>query len=44
MNQNSRVTLRWPAVAAAAIGLLAVGVGATYLLIQRSSDSLECWP
>jgi len=39
MNGDSRVTLRWPAVAAAAIALLAVGAGATYLLMQDSSGS-----
>jgi RND family efflux transporter MFP subunit len=39
MNRNSRVTLRWPAAAAAVIALLAVGAGTTYLLIQRSSRS-----
>jgi cobalt-zinc-cadmium efflux system membrane fusion protein len=37
MNRNSRVTLRWPAIAAVAIALLAVGAGTTYLLMQRSS-------
>ena len=36
MNRNSRVTLRWASVAAAAIALLAVGAGTTYLLMQRS--------
>ena len=39
MNGDSRVTLRWPAVAAAAIASLAVGAGATYLLMQKSSRS-----
>ena len=35
MNGDSRVTLRWPAVAAAVIALLAVGAGTTYLLMQK---------
>src|SRR5882724_12226397 len=38
MNTNSRVTLRWPAVAGAVIALLAVGAGTTYLVMQRSSS------
>lgn len=37
MNGTSRVTLSWPAVAAAMVALLAVGAGATYLLMQRSA-------
>ena len=37
MNRNSRLTLRWPALAAAVIALLAVGAGTTYLLMQKSS-------
>jgi RND family efflux transporter MFP subunit len=37
MNSESRVTLRWPAVAAAAIALLAVGAGTAYLLMQKFS-------
>jgi len=39
MNTDSRVTLRWPAVAAAAIALLAVGAGSAYLLLQKFSGS-----
>ena len=39
MNTDSRVTLRWPAVAAAAIALLAVGAGSAYLLLQKFSSS-----
>jgi len=35
MNRNSRVTLRWASVAAAAIALLAVGAATTYLLTLR---------
>jgi cobalt-zinc-cadmium efflux system membrane fusion protein len=38
MNIDSRVTLRWPAVAAAAIALLAVGAGSAYLLMQKFSS------
>ena len=39
MNSDSRVTLGWPAVAAAVIALLAVGAGTTYLLMQTFSGS-----
>jgi membrane fusion protein, heavy metal efflux system len=39
MNSNSRVTLQWPAVAAAVIALLAVGAGTTYLLMLRFAGS-----
>ena len=39
MNGNARLTLRWPAVAAAVIALLGVGAGTTYLLMQRSAGS-----
>ncbi len=39
MNGNSRVTLRWPVLAAAAIALLAVGAGTTYLLVEKSAGS-----
>ena len=39
MNNESRLTLRWPVVAAAVIALLAVGAGTTYLLMERSSRS-----
>ena len=39
MNGNARLMLRWPAVAAAVIALLAVGAGTTYLLMVRSSGS-----
>ena len=41
MNTNSRVTLRWPVLAAAGIALLAAGAGATYLVMQRSFDSAQ---
>ncbi len=41
MNSNFRVTLRWPAVAAAAITLLAAGAGTTYLLMLRFSGSRQ---
>lgn len=34
MNGDSRVTLRWPAVIAAAIVLLAIGAGAAYVLMR----------
>ena len=37
MNATSRRTLRWPGMAAAGIGLLAIGAGGTYLLMQRSA-------
>ena len=39
MTGTARLTLRWPAVAAAVIALLAVGAGMTYLLMPRSSSS-----
>jgi RND family efflux transporter MFP subunit len=39
MNGNSQVTLRWPVAAAAVVGLLAVGAGTTYVLIQRFAGS-----
>lgn len=39
MNGNARVTFRWPTAAAAAIALLAVGAGTTYLLTQKFSGS-----
>jgi cobalt-zinc-cadmium efflux system membrane fusion protein len=37
MNGNTRVTLGWPAMAAAGIALLGIGAGASYLLMPRSS-------
>ena len=39
MNSHSGVTLGWSTVAAAAIALLAVGAGTTYLLIERPSGA-----
>lgn len=39
MNGNARLTLGWPAAAAAMIALLAVGAGTTYLFMQRSGGS-----
>lgn len=39
MNDESRLTLRWPVVAAAVIALLAIGAGTAYLLMERSSRS-----
>ena len=41
MNANSRLTLRWPGLAAAGIALLAIGAGSTYLLMQKSADSRQ---
>jgi membrane fusion protein, heavy metal efflux system len=39
MIDDSRIKLRWQAVVAAAIALLAVGAGTTYLLMRTSSGS-----
>jgi cobalt-zinc-cadmium efflux system membrane fusion protein len=39
MNSQSRVTLRWSALAAGTAALLAVGAGTTYLLMRTSSQS-----
>jgi cobalt-zinc-cadmium efflux system membrane fusion protein len=36
MNADSRVTLRWPAVIAAAVALLAVGAGIAYLVMRSA--------
>ena len=41
MNGNARLTFRRPAVAAAAIALLAVGAGTTYLFMRRSAGPGE---
>jgi RND family efflux transporter MFP subunit len=37
MTSNSGVTLRWPAAAAAVIGLVAIGAGTAYLLVKAPS-------
>jgi hypothetical protein len=36
MNSASRVTVRWTVLAAGALGLLAAGAGATYLVLRSS--------
>jgi membrane fusion protein, heavy metal efflux system len=36
MNSDSRVTLRWPAVIAAAVALLALGAGIAYLVMRSA--------
>lgn len=39
MNGESRVSLRWPVVVASAVGLLAIGAGATYLALKGPTRS-----
>ena len=39
MNGESRVSLRWPVVVASAVGLLAIGAGATYLALKGPARS-----
>lgn len=39
MNENSRMTLRWPALVGGVIALVAAGAGATYLLMRRSAGT-----
>lgn len=39
MNGESRVSLRWPVVVASAVGLLAIGAGATYLALEGPARS-----
>lgn len=39
MNDESRVSLRWPTVAVAAVALLAIGAGAAYFVLRSSIAS-----